>query len=174
MPLLGNEAAHGFDLASNNTRRAALKEASKSGKNIASSRITLVQSQGESFGFLIFCPVYSNSGDGIVLARHQEERLKGFMLGVFDFKLIIEKAMVGLNDPDILIRLVDLSAEVGSQLLYASPNISNQDNGYDFFSFFNDGVAGLTNNQDFRFLGRGRQWRIKTVATSDYNGGGGL
>jgi PAS domain S-box-containing protein len=77
--------------------------------------------------------------------------------------------MEGLNNPNVLIQLVDLSAEAGSQLLYTSANISNQDHDDYFFSFFNDGVEGFTNNQDFSFLGR--QWRLKTVATSDYNGG---
>jgi len=168
-PFLGNESAHGFDLASNNTRRLALKEASKSGNNIASSRITLVQSQGKSFGFLIFCPVYSDLGDGIVPLSDKEQMLKGFTLGVFDFKLIIERAMVGLNNQNILIQLIDFSAKAGSQRLYASANISDQGNDDDFFSFFNDGVEGFTNNQNFSFLGR--QWRLKTVATSDYNGG---
>ena len=168
-PFLGNEPAHGFDLASNNTRKLALKEAGRSGNTTTSSRITLVQSQGDSFGFLIFCPVYSDLGGGIVPVSDKEEMLKGFMLGVFDFKLIIERAMVGLNNQNILIQLVDLSAKAGSQRLYASANISNQDNDDDFFSFFNDRVEGFTNNQDFSFLGR--HWRLKTVATSDYNGG---
>jgi len=168
-PFLGNESAHGFDLASNTTRKLALKEASQSGNNTVSSRITLVQSQGDSFGFLIFCPVYSASIDGIVPVSDQEQMLKGFTLGVFDFKLIIEKAMMGLHEPNVLIQLVDLSAKAGSQMLYASDNSSNKDNDDDFFSFFNDRVAGFSNNHDFSFLGR--QWRLKTVATSDYNGG---
>ncbi len=169
VPFLGNELAHGFDLASNNTRKLALKEAGKSGNTTASSRITLVQSQGDSFGFLIFCPVYSDLSDGIVPVSDKEDMLKGFTLGVFDFKLIVERAMVGLNNQNILIQLVDLSAKVGSQRLYVSAPISNQDYDDDFFSFFNDRVEGFTNNQDFSFLGR--QWRLKTVATSDYNGG---
>ncbi len=169
VPFLGNEPAHGFDLASNNTRKLALKEASITGKNTVSSRITLVQSKGNSFGFLVFCPVYNDPGDGMVRGSDKEEMLKGFTLGVFDFKLIIERAMAGLNNPNLLIQLVDLSAEAGSQLLYESPNTSNQDNDDDFFSFFNYRVEGFTNNQDFSFLGR--QWRLKTVATIDYNDG---
>ena len=57
-PRAGNEAAVGFDLGSNSTRRAALDQARDTGEQVATARITLVQETGRQFGFLIFEPIY--------------------------------------------------------------------------------------------------------------------
>lgn len=57
-PLRGNEAALGFDLASNRARLSALEKARDTGTPAATERITLVQDTGDDFGFLVFLPVY--------------------------------------------------------------------------------------------------------------------
>lgn len=81
-PYEGNEAAVGFDLASNETRLKALNFSRRSGQITTTARITLVQETGEQFGFLIFRPVYgkyqpAGTPDG------RPARLQGFALGVF-------------------------------------------------------------------------------------------
>lgn len=57
-PLKGNEAALGFDLASDPTRLAALNAARDSGELRPTSRIILVQDTEDSYGLLVFQPVY--------------------------------------------------------------------------------------------------------------------
>jgi len=57
-PYSGNEAATGFDLASNPSRYEALKISRDSGNPVATQRIVLVQEVGNQFGFLVFVPIY--------------------------------------------------------------------------------------------------------------------
>ena len=59
-PYTGNEAALGFDLASNAARSETLETARDSGAMVASSAFKLVQDEGIKLGFLIFAPVYQN------------------------------------------------------------------------------------------------------------------
>ncbi len=70
-PLEGNEAAVGFDLASNPTRLEALIQARDTGTPVATARITLVQETGRQFGFLIFVPVF---GEGLSHDTVEERR----------------------------------------------------------------------------------------------------
>ena len=56
-PVLGNEAALGFDIASGASRRATLEQAAVSGKMLATRRIRLVQGKPDEYGFLAFRPV---------------------------------------------------------------------------------------------------------------------
>ena len=59
-PYQGNEAALGFDLASNPVRLEALNKSRDSGQGVATARITLVQESEDQFGFLVFRPIYRN------------------------------------------------------------------------------------------------------------------
>ncbi len=77
-PYHGNQAALGFDLASNPARRAALIRAATTGNMVATSRIVLVQAQNGGYGFLVFNPVYGAT-PGLSARREPI----GFVLGVF-------------------------------------------------------------------------------------------
>ena len=57
-PYRGNEAALGFDLASNPIRLEALNKSRDTGHGVATARITLVQETEDQFGFLVFQPIY--------------------------------------------------------------------------------------------------------------------
>jgi CHASE1-domain containing sensor protein len=61
-PYEGNEAALGFDLASNPVRLEALNKSRDTGQGVATARITLVQEAEDQFGFLVFLPIYRKSG----------------------------------------------------------------------------------------------------------------
>ena len=81
-PLKGNEAAWGFDLASNPIRLAALNISRDGGKFVATDKIRLVQETGYQNGILVFLPVF----DGNVTPETVTERrskLAGFILGVY-------------------------------------------------------------------------------------------
>lgn len=59
-PYEGNEAALGFDLASNPVRLDALNKSRDTGLGVATARITLVQESEDQFGFLVFKPIFRN------------------------------------------------------------------------------------------------------------------
>lgn len=95
-PLAENEAAFGFDLASNPVRRAAIEIARDAGQIIATGRIRLVQEQRDQFGFLVFLPVYKTGTppNSIQERRHQ---LRGLLLGVFRISNVVEEALQDLQ-----------------------------------------------------------------------------
>ena len=90
-PYKGNETALGFDLASNPTRLEALEAAGKTGKMLATARITLVQEKENQFGFIVFAPVYKK-GAALNSDRARADALEGFALGVFRINDIVEKS----------------------------------------------------------------------------------
>jgi PAS domain S-box-containing protein len=116
-PYEGNEAAFGFDLASSSTRFATLTKSGETGQVLATSRISLVQEEGEQFGFLIFVPIYK--GQPQTSAERRDE-LKGFVLGVFRIDDIWEKAISYVNPENLGINiwLHDESAPPQGQELY--------------------------------------------------------
>ncbi|NQV00817.1 MAG: CHASE domain-containing protein, partial [Parcubacteria group bacterium] len=81
-PFEGNEAAFGFDLFSNSSRRAGLEEAMDTNKPVATAPIRLVQEEGEQMGFLVFLPVYKNN---VLIETVEEKReaLIGYISAVF-------------------------------------------------------------------------------------------
>ena len=111
-PMAGNEAAIGFDLASNPTRRAALNEAERTAEPVATARIRLVQESGDQFGFLVFVPVFRGADGG------REGRLIGYALGVFRIGDIVESVLAYEDRADIVVALYDDTAPAGERLLY--------------------------------------------------------
>ena len=100
-PLLGNEKALGFDLASSSTRLKSLQAAIETRKDTATSRITLVQEKGKQFGFLVFSPVWD---------KENTTNIKGFALGVYRIEDIVKKALKeNYTESQLDIWLVDIS-----------------------------------------------------------------
>ena len=106
-PMRGNEAALGFDLASNQERLSALEKARDTGKPAATERITLVQETGNEFGFLVFFPVYER-GAPIATMRDRRKHLNGFMLGVFRLGDLVTSAISKTQPLGLPTRLLDL------------------------------------------------------------------
>jgi len=117
-PLKGNEAAVGFDLASNPTRIEALKRSRDTGKMLSTARITLVQETGKQSGFLVFMPVYGR-GESPETVKDRREHLKGFVLGVFRIGDIIGSSLDSLGCGGIDIKLYDLDAPEDKRFLHA-------------------------------------------------------
>jgi len=117
-PLKGNEAAVGFDLASNPTRLETLKRSRDTGKILSTARITLVQETGKQSGFLVFLPVYVK-GVSLETVKDRREHLKGFALGVFRIGDIIESSLDFLGWGGIDVSLYDLSAPEDKRFLHA-------------------------------------------------------
>lgn len=112
-PRQGNEAAVGFDLASNAARRAAIESAIRSSAPQATARITLVQERGHQYGFLVFVPVFkSGASDG--------DSLRGLVLGVFRIGDVVRPWLGGDAKDDVVdISIWDRSAPAAEALLYS-------------------------------------------------------
>jgi len=117
-PLKGNEAAVGFDLASDPTRLEALKRSRDTGKMLSTARITLVQEAGKQSGVLVFMPVYGKDVP-LETVKDRREHLKGLALGVFRIGDIMESSLDYLGWGGIDISLYDLDAPEGKRFLHA-------------------------------------------------------
>ena len=121
-PYKGNEAALGFDLASNPIRLQALEKSRDTGQSVATARITLVQESGDQFGFLIFHPIYRKGFPADTVAQRRVN-LQGFALGVFRIGDIMETSLARSNvtgGPDLDTQLYDRSAPLEQQLLFTT------------------------------------------------------
>ena len=81
-PMAGNEAAFGFDLGSNDSRRAAIEKARDNGETVATEGINLVQDEESRFGFLLIRPVYEGGAIPSTIDQRRN-RFHGIVDGVF-------------------------------------------------------------------------------------------
>jgi CHASE1-domain containing sensor protein len=125
-PFDGNEEAIGFDLASNKARLVALNLAIDSGEMTFTERIRLVQEKGKQFGFLAFMPVYQQQVQNNM--RSRRKNIRGFALGVFRVKDIIQSAVQNYEISEIDINIVDASVSGKERMLYSTI----KDNPYSF------------------------------------------
>ncbi len=116
-PYRGNEAALGFDLASNPVRLEALKRARDTGTPVASARIRLIQEVGAQFGVLVFLPIYAR-GAPIDSVEARRTSLAGYALGVFRIGDMVRTAFAASDLKGIQCRIVDEAAPPGEGLLY--------------------------------------------------------
>jgi len=91
-PFKGNEAALGYDLASNPVRREALTLAMDTASPVATGRIVLVQEKRSQYGFLLFRPIY-RQGAPAGTSEQRRAALEGFALGVFRVEDLAESAL---------------------------------------------------------------------------------
>lgn len=118
-PANGNEAALGFDLASDASRKAAIDVARDTGRMIATGRLGLIQDPGRYRGFLVLVPTYRK---GLPHQTVTERRagLKGFYVGVFRTDEIINPWRSGMP-PDGIAFVLEARSETGdANILYAS------------------------------------------------------
>jgi len=116
-PIKGNEAAVGFDLASNPIRLKALQLARDSGLRQVTARITLVQEAGTQYGILVFQPVY-RGGKIPETVTERRQQLSGFALGVFRIGDIIGAETEKLKHDTTEIFVFDVAAPLDQQLLF--------------------------------------------------------
>lgn len=100
-PKRENEAAHGYDIASEQSRRAALDRAEAEGALAITAPIRLVQDgTGSAQGFLACIPI----------------RAEGFVVGVFRAGDIVIEALRHFDRVPLAIRLVDDQVQDGTTL----------------------------------------------------------
>lgn len=110
-PLAGNEAAFGFDLASNPARREAISRSWQADEMAATAPIQLVQEEGTQAGVLIFAPVRAHRGSEILHLsatdaeaveadqNPRDETLRGFVLAVFKVGSLVQSALAEGRQP---------------------------------------------------------------------------
>lgn len=118
-PLLGNEPAIGFDLASEPSRRAALQAACASGQPTATAPLTLVQETGRQRGVVLFAPHYSRALQEIPAAERCRHLL-GFAVVVLRLGDVVETLLAQMPDRGLDLLLYDAMPPGDAGLLYAA------------------------------------------------------
>ncbi|MBT5535013.1 PAS domain S-box protein, partial [Candidatus Poribacteria bacterium] len=117
-PFAGNEAAVGFDLASNAARKAALERAAATGAATGTEPITLVQETGSQQGYLVLAPAY----DATPGASAAAPALLGYASGVFRAGDIVSAALAATQSAEIGLSIVDRTNAAAPVPLYGPEN----------------------------------------------------
>jgi signal transduction histidine kinase/sensor domain CHASE-containing protein len=116
-PYAGNEAAVGFDIASNASRQAAIEQAHERGATVATGRIRLVQEPGEQWAILLLQPVY-REGAALDDADSRRRALQGFATGVLRMSSIVLAALPVADRHSMSLQFLDESAPPSERTLY--------------------------------------------------------
>jgi PAS domain S-box-containing protein len=169
-PYTGNEAALGFDLASEPSRLAALAQARDDSTAKATGRVLLAQEKDRQYGFLIAMPVYKKATPTDSVASRREN-LQGFMLGVFRVGDLLSAALTSRTAEDILVHVYDRSAPADGQLLYCRESHAHghlRAPGREIPE-----AAHLTGMHHLALIDvAGRQWSVVCAPTSAFIAGG--
>lgn len=107
-PLEGNEAAVGYDLASDDSRHEALQKARELRQPVATAPIRLAQ--GSEEGVLVVLPVSGNGGGRA--AEESERDIEGFAVAVFRVRDLVKQAFAEFERKGIRARLSDLTSNI--------------------------------------------------------------
>lgn len=160
-PFQGNDGAHGFDLASNPVRLAALRQARDSATMVASSQIKLVQLKEDNVGVLLFAPVYAKGQPNDTLAQRRQN-LSGFALGIIRVSSLIsglhkkETGKITLRPAEIDLYFFEEGAANKQVPLYVHSSRLRTSKAPDLS--FNEARAGLVAEHTFKV--GGRTWTI--------------
>ncbi len=116
-PFTGNEKALGYDVASEASRLRALTFAQKYNLPSTTSRIKLVQSTRDEWGFIMFFPVYAKGAGEDTLAAMSNSML-GLIGVVFDIPALVNGSLAYLAPAGLHITLYDESAPRDERFLH--------------------------------------------------------
>ena len=119
VPYEGNEVALGFDLASDDVRRAALQAARDQSEPVATPPITLVQETATATSFLVLLPVFANDS-AVETRKDRHENLRGYVLGVFRVRDMIDATLQSVELRSFDLKIVDIDVGPDRQMLYES------------------------------------------------------
>jgi signal transduction histidine kinase/CheY-like chemotaxis protein len=121
-PLAGNASALGYDLESDERRRASLEQARDSGLPVATAPIRLAQEHEGQKGFLVLLPVYEGINAPATVAARRE-RLAGFAVAVFRVVNLVDGVFEQLKAQGIEVRMFDQSPS--GELIYDNVSPAN-------------------------------------------------
>ncbi len=119
VPHRGNEAALGFDTASEPVRREALMRARDGGQPVASGRVALVQDQGHRRSIVLFHPVYRKASSRASLAERRAH-LEGFVVAVLRIRDLVASVLSERDGHGIALKIEDDAAPPSERALYVS------------------------------------------------------
>lgn len=120
-PPVGNESAMGFDLGSEEIRRAALTRAMDTGELTLTEPLMLVQETGSSTGFLGFLPVYDRK---VATAIGQLDHLRGYVVLVFRIEEVLAQSVLPSakeGPAGMHFQLIDSNVSGEPQIIWSSP-----------------------------------------------------
>ncbi len=103
-----NEAALGFDLASDPLRRRALEQACDTATTVLTPPLQLVQDTDELPGVLVFEPFWGQ-GKQLQTVAERRDQLLGYVLGVLRVDTIVETALASRRWDEIEIQVTDVT-----------------------------------------------------------------
>lgn len=151
-PIEKNQAALGFDLASENKRRTAIEASRDTGKMVATAGIQLVQEPGNQQGFLVFAPLYEGRPATV---EQRRDAHYGYINGVFLVGELTNHAIGMRNNSSLLFRVVDVTDPEPNELY---SNADSADPGW---------VSGLAFNTRLAEIA-GRTWEIQAMPSKSY------
>ncbi|MGH9391523.1 MAG: CHASE domain-containing protein, partial [Vicinamibacteria bacterium] len=157
-----NEAALGFDLASEPVRLEALERARRSSEPAATPRLSLRHNTDERSSVLIFLPVYYN-GRPHETMDERERNIEGYIGGEFRPGDVFRAAVQPLEHADLTMRLFDEAAPRGQRLLYAHPANST---GHSMEEENDESAIGIGWSRSLDVAGR--NWLLRIDPASDY------
>ena len=170
-PFAGNESALGFDMGSNPARFAALRQAWKSGKPVASGRITLVQEAEQKSGFLIVHPIY-HTGKPTQTVEQRLEHLHGFILALYRVDDLVQDALDLFAYRGIHFMLHDESSADDDKnlLVHYQSNLEESKGAIDLRSInqaiFMTQKKAMFYQQSFQVAGR--QWSFVAIPSAEF------
>lgn len=151
-PRRGNEPAVGYDLASDETRLAALVKSRDLDLMVATAPLRPVQERSNRAAFWVFLPIYQG-GPSLHSRADRREKLKGFVGGAFYAGEMAESILrKGASPSGLDIYIKDKGAGAGQRLLHFHPSRLLR----------RDSIRALDENEVFR----GR-YGIKTMRVAD-------
>ena len=106
--LTRNEPALGFDLRSEDTRRAALERARDTGLATATPPVRLVQEPGAQLGFLVLLPVYTRPASTV---EQRRTSLRGFAVAVYRIGDLVDASLRSAVDKGLGVSIADTGAQ---------------------------------------------------------------
>jgi signal transduction histidine kinase/CheY-like chemotaxis protein len=166
-PLAGNEAALGFDLASEPLRREAMTRARDTGLMRTTRRLQLVQEPDQgSPGFLSALPIYRR-GESLDAVDNRRSALWGFATLVFGLREVVEGALAPYSPAGLDLYIHDPLEPEGSRLLYLHPS-RTRSSGQDAPSWEEVARSATLRLERVLDVG-GRSWTLLAVATPGFS-----
>ncbi len=109
----------GYDNASDPQRKLALDEARDNAQLSSTGRITLLQNDSDSYGILIFSPLYKKYTSNQTV-QERRDNLIGYIAGAFLIRELLETSLNWITKEDLNFVLYDDSATPDKRFLYDS------------------------------------------------------
>jgi diguanylate cyclase (GGDEF)-like protein/PAS domain S-box-containing protein len=125
-----NRRAIGFDMFSEPTRRAAMREAATTGQPAMSGPVRLLQenSTRPQVGTLQYLPIYTGNTTGLLSEQDRIKRLRGWAYSPLRMGDLIDSALTTIYNPekvDFGVIIYDGNKEINGKLLYDNKNLAN-------------------------------------------------